>query len=143
MLASEFRANNIDLSQTYSPNVPEVCAGRVEIQQVMLNLLVNAVRAMKDKRGNDKLVSICTRLSNHEVEVNIEDNARGLPDDGDEALFNTIYYKSADGLGMGLTICRRIVETYGGRIWAQKADTGGAVFSFSLPVRASTQNSPG
>jgi signal transduction histidine kinase len=143
MLAGEFRANNIDLSQTYSPDLPEVYAGRVEIQQVILNLLVNAVRAMKDKRGNGKLVSICTRLSNHEVEVSIEDNAKGLPDDAYEVLFNTIYYKSADGLGMGLTICRRIVETYGGRIWARNADTGGAVFSFSLPVRASTQHSAG
>jgi K+-sensing histidine kinase KdpD len=104
---------------------------------------VNAVRAMKDKRGKDRSVSICTRVSNHEVEVDIEDNAGGLPDDADEALFNTIYYQSADGLGMGLTICRRIVETHGGRIRARNAETGGAVFTFSLPIRASSQHCPG
>jgi len=143
MLAGEFRTNNISLSQSYDPAVPEVYAGRIEIQQVILNLLVNAVRAMKDKRGKDRSVSICTRVSNHEVEVDIEDNANGLPDDADEILFNTIYHKSTDGLGMGLTICRRIVETYGGRIRARNADTGGTVVSFSLPIRASTRQFPG
>jgi len=104
---------------------------------------VNAVRAMKDKRGKDRSVSICTRVSNHEVEVDIEDNANGLPDDADEILFNTIYHKSTDGLGMGLTICRRIVETSGGSIRARNADTGGTVVSFSLPIRASTRQFPG
>ena len=71
------------------------------------------------------------------------DNGPGFDDQVMPRLFEPYVTTKAKGTGLGLTICRRIVETYGGRIWARNADTGGAVFSFSLPVRASTQHSSG
>ena len=134
MLASELRANNVRLAQNYAAATSQVHAGRIEIQQVILNLLVNAVRAMSELPRQDRTLSISTHNLNHEVQVDVEDNGPGLPADAHETLFNTMFYESENGLGMGLAICRRIIETYGGRIQARDADAGGAVFSFTLPV---------
>lgn len=134
LLGSEFKAKNISISENYTAGIPEVYAGRIEIQQVILNLLVNAATAMSDISGQDRIISIRTRAADGTVTVNIQDAGCGLSNDTDKSLFNTLYFDSKEGLGMGLTICRRIIETYGGRIWAQNAETGGALFSFTLPV---------
>jgi signal transduction histidine kinase len=141
MIGSEFRAKNIRISEQYASDMPHVSAGRIEIQQVTLNLLVNAVKAMSDTPGQDRMITIRTLVADDEITVDIEDSGPGLPDDAHGALFNTAYYGSQEGLGMGLTICRRIIETYGGRIWAQNTESGGALFSFTLPASLTGQRS--
>ena len=135
MLGSEFGANGVSVEEYFAPDIPEIYAGRIEIQQVMLNLLVNAVRAVKDNpAGKSKKVSIRTALFANEVRVDIQDSGPGIPSEMQASLFASFGFDSEDGLGLGLTICRRIIETYGGRIWAGNTESGGAIVSFALPV---------
>jgi signal transduction histidine kinase len=142
MLNRDFREKNIKLSEQYALDLPDVYAGRIEIQQVMLNLLVNAAKAMdamyeemsEEIPEEKRKISIRTRFVDAKVLVEVQDFGAGISSEVRESLFNRFVSGSKDGLGMGLAICYRIIEAYGGRIWADNAESGGAVFSFSLPA---------
>ena len=136
MLNSEFRARNVSVSEHYEAQTPDVHAGRVEIQQVVLNLLLNAVRAVCDNSAKDRVISIRTINNLGAVQVDIQDSGPGIASELEESLINTLPTASEDGLGMGLIICHRIIETYGGRIWARNIENGGALFAFTLPAQA-------
>ena len=134
LLKRDFKARNIQLSAQYSPNLPAVYAGRVELQQVILNLLVNAAKAMNAVAADRRRINIRTQVIDGAVRVEVMDSGPGISSEAHEHLFDRFVSDSADGLGMGLAICRRIVESHGGRIWAENRERGGAVFSFVLPV---------
>ena len=136
MLNSEFRARNVSVSEHYEAQTPDVHAGRVEIQQVVLNLLLNAVRAVCDNSAKDRVIRIRTINNLGAVQVDIQDSGPGIASELEESLINTLPNASKDGLGMGLIICHRIIETCGGRIWARNVENGGALFAFTLPVPA-------
>ena len=135
MLNNEFKEKGINLSENYSSSPILVCAGRVELQQVMLNLIINAVHVLS--RSSDKIRSldISAGVFNGLVKVEVADSGPGISDELLESLFDSFITDRKDGMGMGLAISHRIIETYGGRIWAHNAETGGAVFSFTLPVK--------
>ena len=135
MLKNEFKEKGINLSENYSSSPILVCAGRVELQQVMLNLIINAVHALS--RSSDKIRSldISAGVFNGLVKVEVADSGPGISDELLESLFDSFISDRKDGMGMGLAISHRIIETYGGRIWAHNAEVGGAVFSFTLPVK--------
>ena len=135
MLRSEFKANNVSVEENFATAIPEIYAGRIEIQQVILNMLVNAVRAVgENPAGQSRKVCVRTAFLDTEARVDIEDSGPGILSEKQASLFTSLDLGSKDGLGLGLTICRRIIETYGGRIWAGNSKSGGAIFSFTLPV---------
>jgi signal transduction histidine kinase len=136
MLKGEFKARSISLSEHYEASMPEVHAGRIEIQQVVLNLLLNAARSVSDPSIETRMISIRTRNDQNAVQVDIQDSGPGIASELEGSLFNlnSLHYESKDGLGMGLIICHRIIETYGGHIRAENVAGGGALFSFALPV---------
>jgi len=138
MLKGEFKARSIDLSEHYEASMPEVYAGRIEIQQVVLNLLLNAARSVSVPSIETRMLSIRTRNDQNAVHVDIQDSGTGIASEFEGSLFklNSLHYESKDGLGMGLIICHRIIETYGGHIRAENVAGGGALFSFALPVYA-------
>jgi C4-dicarboxylate-specific signal transduction histidine kinase len=130
----ELVEQNIELLPVLEPALPKVEAARVEVQQVIVNLVLNAVQAMKDTPRKWRVIHIETCAENGLVTASVRDGGRGIPVDRLATIFNPFYTTKSTGLGMGLAICRRIIEAHGGRIEARNQDAGGAVFSFSLPV---------
>ena len=115
--------------------LPDVSADRVLLQQVLLNLTVNAIDAMKPVTDRPRLLRI--RTEDHEgpaIQVSVQDSGVGLNLKQLDQIFEPFYTTKTDGLGMGLSVCRSIVEDYGGRLWAEPSPGTGATFQFTLPV---------
>ena len=128
-----------DLERTLQTNLasglPQIPADRVQLQQVILNLIVNALEAMNEvgDRPRSLIVNSGTNDSNA-VFVEVRDTGPGLDEANLDRLFRSFYTTKPEGMGMGLSISRLIVESHGGRLWATKNVPHGAVFRFTLPV---------
>jgi two-component system sensor kinase FixL len=117
--------------------LPPVTGNRVELQQVMVNLILNAVQAMEETPPDNRHLHVTTRRADpRTVEVTVRDHGKGIPPDQLEAVFNLFFTTRREGAGMGLAVCRAIVNSHGGRIWATNHPDGGASFSFALPACA-------
>lgn len=126
---------NAELLMKIDRDLPEVLAEETLIGQVVANLVQNAVAAMKDTPLSQRRVRIsATRIDDRFIEVTISDSGEGFPDSAAGRLFEGFYTTRSEGLGLGLAICRSIVEAHGGRIRAENDSDGGASFTFSLPV---------
>jgi len=110
-------------------------ADPVLIEQVVVNLIRNACDALSDASGVRR-ISVHARLveGGESVEVAVQDNGPGLAPGDVEQVFSPFYSTKSDGMGMGLAICRSVIELHYGRLWAQAANGGGALFAFSLPI---------
>ena len=123
----------LDAHEAKSP-LP-VRADPIHLQQVILNLAVNGMDAMQDCAPGDGKISIQTGLTGESaIEVRVADSGTGIPTDKLSRIFDTFYTTKRDGTGLGLSVARTIVETYGGKIWAENRPGGGAVFRFTLPL---------
>jgi two-component system sensor kinase FixL len=116
-------------------NLPQVEAAPVQIQQVLLNLIMNALDAVEALPPAERRIIVSTRSLNGEsAEVSVRDFGTGLPADRPEKVFDHFFSTKQTGMGMGLTIVRSIVETHGGTISAENAPDRGARFFFRLPA---------
>jgi signal transduction histidine kinase len=112
-----------------------VRADQILLQQILLNLAVNGMDAMLDSPPSKRRIKFDTSLVDESyVEVSISDGGTGIPDNKLREVFETFYTTKAQGTGLGLSITRTIVESCGGRIWAENLQGGGAVFRFTLPL---------
>jgi two-component system sensor kinase FixL len=112
-----------------------VLGDRTQLQQVIMNLLVNGIQAMSAVDAH--LRELVVRSRRHEGElllVEVQDSGVGTPPDNLHQLFNAFFTTKPNGMGMGLSICRSIIEAHGGRIWAEPNGDAGATFRFSLPI---------
>jgi C4-dicarboxylate-specific signal transduction histidine kinase len=116
-----------------SPTVPRVRADHVQLQQVLLNLMVNGMDAMADCRGPRELL-IGSRQEESDVVVRVEDSGVGLDAGTADKIFNPFFTTKEHGIGVGLSICRSIIESHDGRMWASPRPSGGAIFQFALPI---------
>jgi signal transduction histidine kinase len=117
-----------------APNLPFVDADPVHLQQVLLNLLMNSLEAMQSTPAGKRRVVISTTCeANSSVAVSVRDYGSGLPADDVDKIFAHFYSTKPNGMGMGLTIVRSIVEAHGGKLQAENVDQG-ARFSFTLPA---------
>jgi signal transduction histidine kinase len=117
--------------------LPRLTADRVLLQQVLLNLIINAMDAMKPMTDRPHMLSIRTKLhGENAVLVAVEDSGVGLNPKQLEKLFDPFYTTKQDGLGIGLSICRSIIESHGGRLWAESSEGLGSTFQFTLPVES-------
>ena len=132
LVAGEFDARGAELETDLAGDLPLVLAGRVEVQQVLMNLLLNALRAV----GSTQQRRICvgSRRDGTRALVWVQDSGPGVPQEQLGSVFDSFSTSKADGLGMGLAVCRRIIEAHGSRIWAENPEGGGARFSFTLPL---------
>ncbi len=107
---------------------------RVQLQQVLLNLIMNSIDAMKDVDGTRELAVKSQRAENEHVLVSVSDTGVGLPPQEADQIFNAFFTTKVQGTGMGLSISRSIVESHGGRLWAAGNTPHGASFYISLPT---------
>jgi signal transduction histidine kinase len=123
--------SSISIRIELDPWLPLIPADRVQLQQVMMNLMLNGIEAMKDASG--ELTVTSKRTEDGQVLISVSDSGVGLPVGGIEHIFEPFFTTKPQGTGMGLSISRRILESHGGRLWAASNSGRGATFQFSLP----------
>jgi signal transduction histidine kinase len=135
LIDREIRQNQISMQTRLSDDAPLIQGDRVQLQQVLLNLLLNAIEALSSVSvGSRHLVVASAKKGSKSVLVSVCDSGKGFPPGDLGRLFDPFYTTKSDGMGMGLTISRSIVESHGGRIWATSNSPCGAVFQFTLPI---------
>jgi signal transduction histidine kinase len=132
---SEVQRNGVTLDAQFSDDVPRVLADRIQLQQVILNLMINAIEAMSgDREGPRDLWVSSRKVESKDVLIAVRDSGPGLDLRSLDSLFHAFYTTKPQGMGMGLAISRSIIEAHGGRLWATANAPHGAVFQFTLPV---------
>lgn len=136
LLSHQANGANTALSTSFSNQKLKVSGDRVQLEQVILNLVMNALESMEDKRsgGRREIVGRTARLDHRFAEISIADNGPGIDANKLGAVFKPFFTTKKHGMGMGLSISRKIVEAHGGEIWAESRPQGGVVFRIRLPL---------
>jgi signal transduction histidine kinase len=132
---SEATKTGVTVRTQLAPCLPRIRADRVQLQQVMLNLIVNGIQAINDVAHGQRDLLITTEDTEDGVRVGVRDTGPGLSPETLERLFEPFYTTKPNGMGMGLSICRSIIEAHRGRLWATGNAPQGAVFQFTIPAR--------
>jgi C4-dicarboxylate-specific signal transduction histidine kinase len=143
LLGPDAELRRVGLSFESNPALPPVLGDRVQLQQVLLNLLLNAMDAVIDNTPAKRRVAVRTRPAGAMVQVAVSDNGHGIPADKLPFVFEPFYTSKPNGLGMGLAISRSIIEAHGGRLWAENSPAGGAILTFTVPVSGEGQVASG
>lgn len=140
LVQSDAKAHRVDLRAEVPAGLPAVLGDRVHLQQVLLNLMVNAIDAVEDRADARREVVVGADLDNATLRVSVSDNGTGIDAANLARLFDSFFSSKPNGLGMGLSISRTIIEAHGGRIWAENNAGAGATFHFTLPTAADLPN---
>ena len=133
---SEVLKHRVELQSDLATELSLIEGDRVQLQQVLLNLILNAVEAMSGLDEGARQLRISTKTdSSNGVLVTVRDTGPGLDPKTLDRLFEAFYTTKPEGMGMGLAICRSIIEAHGGRLWAAANEPRGAVFQFTLPAK--------
>src|SRR5262249_36343332 len=134
--SGELRVGRVVVRTEFENGLPHVRGDRVQLQQVILNLILNAVDAMRtiDDRPRELLIATA-REDDERVRLSVCDRGVGIDPMSLEKLFDAFYTTKAEGMGVGLSVSRSIIESHEGRLWASANDGPGATFSFSIPSR--------
>jgi len=138
LLRSEATRYNISVRTELAADLPQVMGDRVQLQQVMMNLIMNSIDAMKAVDGARELAIKSEWAENAEVAVSVTDSGVGLPPQQTDQIFDAFFSTKPHGTGMGLRISRSILESHGGRLWAANNSPRGASFCFTLPSKGET-----
>jgi signal transduction histidine kinase len=133
LLRGEANRYSISIRIELAEDLPKVMADRVQLQQVLMNLMLNAIDAMKEMNGGGEL-TIKSETSDAQLLISVSDTGVGLPPEQAEQIFKAFFTTKDKGTGMGLPISRSIIESHGGRLWAAGAPGRGATFQFTLPA---------
>jgi PAS domain S-box-containing protein len=139
VLHSEALRYSISVRTEFAEDLPQIMGDRVQLQQVMMNLIMNSIDAMKDMDGKRELIIKSERAENEELIVSVSDTGVGVPPQQADQIFNAFFTTKVHGTGMGLRISRSIIESHGGRLWAAGNSPRGASFYFTLPARIEAQ----
>jgi len=134
LLESEAARSSVTVRTELATEPPEIKADRVQLQQVFMNLMLNAIEAMKDSGGE---LTVRSELQDGQLQFSVSDTGVGLPSQEGEQIFSAFFTTKPQGSGMGLAISRSIVESHGGRLWAIANNRRGATFQFTLPIEVS------
>ncbi len=138
LLKDEATQSSIDMRTELAAELPKIKADRVQLQQVFMNLMLNAIEAMKDSGGE---LALKSELQDGQLQFSVSDTGPGLPAGSVDQIFSAFFTTKPQGSGMGLAISRSIVESHGGQLWASANSGGGATFHFTLPIQV-TESSP-
>jgi two-component system, LuxR family, sensor kinase FixL len=130
---SDLVSRGVSVMNLAKPDLPSAMTDRVQLQQVLLNLFVNACDAMQSNDPGDRSLTLTTFTEHNELRIGVLDCGVGLPDDV-EVIFQPFHSTKEGGLGMGLSICRALVSAHGGRLWAERRAERGAAFYVALPL---------
>jgi signal transduction histidine kinase len=133
LVRSDAMLQRVDVLWSADPSLPAASGNRVQLQQVLLNLVLNAIDAMTAVKGG-RIVTITARERDGMIQIAVSDRGNGVSLDDFERIFEPFYTTKEHGLGMGLSICRAIIRAHGGSLWAENNDYGGATFNFTVPV---------
>ena len=134
LVGAEAKKNSVTIRTQFADEVGPVFGDRVQLQQVLLNLVMNAIQAMSGVSDRARQLAITTRNTEpDQVELTVQDSGTGLAPEVMARIFYAFYTTKSSGMGMGLAICRSIVERHGGRLWAVNNEGPGASFHFVLP----------
>jgi two-component system sensor histidine kinase DctS len=114
--------------------LPTIFADRVLLGQAFLNLIRNGIEAMGDIPADDRQLLVSARLAGAQIEVSVADRGPGIPPDLAGHLFEPFFTTKPEGMGMGLNICRSVIEGHKGRLWYEAAPEGGSIFHVTLPI---------
>src|SRR5712675_2283845 len=134
LLRSQITQYLISVRMELAADLPQVRGDRVQLQQVMMNLMMNSIDAMKDVDGTRELAVKSHRTGNEQLMVCVSDSGVGLPSPQADQIFHAFFTTKPHGIGMGLAICRSIVESHSGRLWAADNSPRGASFHLNLPT---------
>ena len=135
LLRGELRQNEISLEIDLTADLKPSLGDRVQLQQVILNLILNSIEAMSETSHKPRLLRVSSRIDKHgHLLVGVADTGRGLEPSQKEQVFEAFYTTKPEGVGLGLSICRSIVEAHGGRLWQSPNLPNGTTFWFSLPT---------
>ncbi len=133
LMADEIREHGISVQTNFADELPAVPADRVQIQQALMNLVRNAVEAMGGIIGRAKTLELSTRQLGDEILIGVRDHGCGIPNS--EMIFDAFFTTKQSGMGMGLAICRSVVEAHGGRISVTSHAADGTTFTVAIPVK--------
>ncbi len=136
LMRNEITRHSISVRSELAEDTPQITGDRLQLQQVLMNLMVNAIDAMKDANGTRELAIKSQRTDNEQLMVSISDTGVGLPPEQADKIFDAFFTTKPHGTGMGLRISRSIVESHGGRLWAADNSPRGASFHLTLPMGA-------
>jgi PAS domain S-box-containing protein len=134
LVRPEADSRKVRLEIEPASSLPLVSGDRVQLQQVLLNLLLNAMDAMNDSAPDDRWITVRVEAAGEQVEVSVSDTGHGIPADQLDRIFEPFFSTKSNGLGMGLAIARGIIKGVGGNILAKNNEAGGATISFTLPA---------
>lgn len=132
--SSEAAALNLKIETDLAESLPACIGDKVQLRQVVLNLIMNAADVMSQALPENKKMILQTKTAAHGVQVSVWDFGLGLSDIDKNQIFEPFFTTKTTGLGIGLTLCKTIIKEHGGRIWAENNPDGGATFTFELPV---------
>jgi len=138
LLDSEATRSSVAMRTELAIELPEIMTDRVQLQQVFMNLMLNAIEAMEDSGGE---LTVTSQLQDGQLLFSVSDTGTGLPTENVERIFSAFFTTKPQGSGMGLAISRSIVESHGGRLWVTANGGRGATFRFTLPTDM-TESSP-
>jgi signal transduction histidine kinase len=139
LTASELRQAGVVVREELADGLPSVTGDRVQLQQVILNLLLNAVDAMSRVDNRPRELVVRTARDEGAVCVSVQDSGVGFPPEDRERLFEAFYTTKPQGMGIGLSVSRSVIERHSGRLWAVPNEGPGATFSFSVPADPDTK----
>jgi PAS domain S-box-containing protein len=135
LVEHDLQSHHIAVRTTLIETIPEVLVDRIQLRQVMLNLIKNAIEAMISVVDNSRVLHLKTELDgSRNIVVTVQDSGMGIDPENIERIFNRFFTTKTQGMGMGLTICRSIIEAHNGRLWAEAGLHQGSLFRISLPM---------
>ena len=134
LMKNDVRHAGIAIRLDLDESLPTTFADKIQVEQVLLNLMRNALESMEHGDGDEHLLTIAADACDGHLRISVRDTGVGISPNGTDELFGTFFTTKPEGMGMGLAICRSIVEAHGGRIWGTPNDDRGATFTFTLPI---------
>ena len=134
MCSSDLKSRGVRIVREIQGMRPELMADQVMLEQVLLNLMRNGIEAMSDIPADRRRLTIKLSQVDNQMEIRVVDRGAGISPEVAEKLFTPLFSTKADGMGMGLNICRSIIEFHHGRLWVEANPEGGSIFVITLPI---------